>query len=728
MAKKNAESLEKEQRDISNAFQQAFSTSGPIISEVSAWIMETYPGYVIACYGSKYYQIGYTELDGVYSFLPFSEWQEVEEQRAWIEKKAIRFDEIKRGARHSSADQSAIQSAHDALTNVGAMCTPVKALENDALVVFGSEIKATDLGDGNVKLAGYLVRFGDASTPDYVGDYFTKNTDFGAAEMSAGWFNHRMPVTYNKKRVTYTEQLPDVKLTKDNVGVFAEIVIGARNDYEKMIGQLGFAGKLGWSSGTAPHLVDRKTVGGAQEITRWHLGLDASLTPTPAEFRSTNTVLPIKSFIAPETDMADKGIVSEPKKENDMDKDELKAMLDADRAQTLKEFETVADKAATKAVEAWADKLPEIKTGSAVVTVVVDEADRPFLNVAEQVKAVRNFTVSRGGTKDPRLNRIEHAMKTMALKAPQGASEGVMSDGGILLDPTISQEIIKPIHEDGPFSNDAAKLPVGNNSNSGWINGVDETSRATGSRWGGIQGYRLAEAALKTASKPQFRRINWELKKYAVVIIATDELLNDATQFNAICQQGSREELGFMLNDDILNGPGLGGPLGILQSGAKVAVTRLDANKIQGTDISAMWQRMSPRSKAKAKWYVNSETAPQLDALFAVGSTQVLFPYAGYDQAQGVRTLYGKPIVETEFNAALGTEGDIMLADMTQYLLWQEVGGPKESVNMYLYWLTDETAVRFVMRVDGKPNIVAPLTPYKGTLTHSPFVTLLATS
>lgn len=639
----------------------------------------------------------------------------------------LEHDEIKRGARNSAKDQTALQNAHDALVNVGAMCTPVKALDNDALVAFGSEIKATDLGDGNVKLAGYLVRFGDASTPDFVGDYFTKDTDFGTAETSAGWFNHRMPVTYQKKRVTYTDQLPDVKLTKDNVGVFAEIVIGARNDYEKMIGQLGFAGKLGWSSGTAPHLVDRKTAGNAQEITRWHLGLDASLTPTPAEFRSTNTVLPIKSFL-PEADMTDKGIVSEPKKEIDMEKDELKAMFDESKAAIITALEPRMTEVATKAIEAWADKLPEIKRGAAAVTVTLDEADRPFLSVAEQVKAVRNFTVSRGGTKDPRLNRIEATMKSMALKAPQGASEGVMSDGGILLDPTISAEIIKPIHEDGPFSNDVAKLPVGNNSNSGWINGVDETSRATGSRWGGIQGYRLAEAASKTASKPSFRRINWELKKYAVVIIATDELLNDATQFNAICQQGSREELAFMLNDDILNGPGLGGPLGILQSAARVIVTRTDANKILGADISAMWQRMSPRSKAKAKWYVNSETAPQLDALFAVGSTAVLFPYAGYDQSQGVRTLYGKPIIETEFSAALGTEGDIMLADMSQYLLWSEVGGPKESVNMYLYWLTDETAVRFVARFDGKPNIAAPLTPYKGTLTHSPFVTLLATS
>lgn len=645
--------------------------------------------------------------------------------------------EIKRGARHSGRDAQAIQSAHDAIVNAGAMCTPVKALDDDALAYYGNEIKATDLGGGNVKLAGYLVRFSTDKDPDLTGDFFTKNTDFGPAEVSAGWFNHRMPVSYKGKRATYKEQLPDVKLSKDDVGVFAEIIIGARNEYEKMFAVRGLNGELSWSSGTAAQLVDRKQVGGANEITRWPLGLDASLTPTPAETR--NVVLPIKSLITPDTseaDMADTDTQSDQKpveksiKEIDMEKDEFKAMLDESRTATVTETAAALEPKlagiATKAIEDYVAKLPEIKGGVATIEVVLDEADRPFLNVAEQVKAVRDWKVR--GRKDPRLDRIESNMKAMEAKAPLGASEGVLSDGGILLDATVTAEIIKPMHEDGPFSNDVRKLPVGNNSNSGYINGVDETSRATGSRWGGVQGYRLAEAATKTASKPTFRRVNWELKKYAVVIIATDELLADSTQFSSICAQASREELNFMLNDDILNGSGLGGPLGILTSGANVIAPRVTANTIVGADISVMYQRMDPRSKARAKWYVNSETAPQLDQLFAVGSTAVLFPYAGYDQALGVRTLYGKPIVETEFNAALGTNGDILLADMSQYLLWEDAGGVKESTNMYLYWLTDETAVRFVMRVDGKPSIAAPLTPYKGTLTKSPFVSLITAS
>jgi HK97 family phage major capsid protein len=138
--------------------------------------------------------------------------------------------------------------------------------------------------------------------------------------------------------------------------------------------------------------------------------------------------------------------------------------------------------------------------------------------------------------------------------------------------------------------------------------------------------------------------------------------------------------------------------------------------------VSTMWQRLSLTSKAKSKWYVNSECAPQLDALFAVGSTAVLFPYAGYTP-DGVRTLYGRPIVETEFNAALNTTGDIMLADMSEYLLWEK-GNVEMASSMHVEFLTDQEVVRFIYRCDGQPAAASPVTPYKGTLTHSPFVVI----
>ena len=636
-------------------------------------VEEVYPDHIIACVDGKYYKIKYKAgADGMPVFVAREMWVEVQE--TW--KPAA------------------------------------KSIDTD-LVSFGNAIKAVKMDDGSVKLGGYLVNYGDAKNTDLTGDFFAADTDFGDVTESDVYFNHRLPVEAGGKRIEYKNRMSRATLTKDEAGIFAEVILTARNDYEKAIIEAGLAGKLGWSSGTAGHLVEREQVGKAWKITAWPLGLDASLTPTPAEPR--NTVISLKSLGVTQVDDRQGG-QDKPEAETKPDTIQTKSTgvikMEIDDVKLQEMLSQAAEAGATKAIAATE---PVKSVGT--IQVLTDEGDHTFKSIAEQVIAVRDFTTSYGRKVDPRLARL-----IGSTKAVQGASEGVPSDGGILLEPTLTPSVIKPIHEAGVFSADANKLPVSSNSNSGWINGVDETSRATGSRWGGLRGYRLAEGDTVTKSKPGFRRIQWELKKYGVLVYDTNELLKDAAQFSAIVEQGCREEIGFMLNDDIMNGLGVSGPQGFMQSGALITVTRDTGSKILGTDISAMWARLSMRSKANAKWYVNPECAPQLDALFAVGSTAVLFPYAGYT-ADGVRTLYGKPVVETEFNAALNTTGDIVLADMSQYLLWEK-GNVEYATSMHVEFLTDQEVARFIYRADGQSAFASALTPYKGSATTSPFIVL----
>ncbi len=87
----------------------------------------------------------------------------------------------------------------------------------------------------------------------------------------------------------------------------------------------------------------------------------------------------------------------------------------------------------------------------------------------------------------------------------------------------------------------------------------------------------------------------------------------------------------------------------------------------------------------------------------------------------------GRPVVETEFNATLGTIGDIVLADMGEYLFWEK-GGIQSAMSIHVEFLTDQTVWRFVYRADGKPSIASPLTPANGTNTVSPFVALATRS
>lgn len=143
--------------------------------------------------------------------------------------------------------------------------------------VDGSAVK--DLGDGRV--GGYLVRFSTQDDPDLTGDYFTKATDFGPHQVTPVYYQHGMDERLQRRVLA-----SDASLKVDDVGVWVEAQLALRDDYEKQIYALAQAGKLGWSSGTAPHLVERERTGKAYHIKAWPLGLDASLTPTPAEPRT----------------------------------------------------------------------------------------------------------------------------------------------------------------------------------------------------------------------------------------------------------------------------------------------------------------------------------------------------------------------------------------------------------------------------------------------------------
>jgi HK97 family phage major capsid protein len=156
----------------------------------------------------------------------------------------------------------------------------------DFLVKQGGEVKAAPDG----KVSGYLVTFSDENSPDVSGDFFTKETDFGVHRETPTLYHHGLDVKVGDRIIGKG------KMLIDEVGVWIDAQLDLRDKYEKAIHKLATLGKLGWSSGTAPHLVKREQKGEAWRILSWPLGLDASLTPSPAEPR--NVAISMKSVEA----------------------------------------------------------------------------------------------------------------------------------------------------------------------------------------------------------------------------------------------------------------------------------------------------------------------------------------------------------------------------------------------------------------------------------------------
>lgn len=156
---------------------------------------------------------------------------------------------------------------------------------DDTLVTFGGAVKA--LGGG--RIGGYGVLFSTSADPDLAGDYFTPKTDFGPHKTTAVYYDHGLDGQMGRKVLDAgaTMQVKDA-------GIWVEAQLDVRDEYEAAILKMAEDGKLGWSSGTASHLVEREADGKAQRITRWPLGLDMSLTPTPCEPRTA--AVPLKSL------------------------------------------------------------------------------------------------------------------------------------------------------------------------------------------------------------------------------------------------------------------------------------------------------------------------------------------------------------------------------------------------------------------------------------------------
>lgn len=613
-------------------------------------------------------------------------------------------------------------------------------------------LKAVSKTDEALRVANYIVLFGGR---DLEGIGSTrKNQDGTRGEFFSPEVELKSPYTDNGQLYVDWEHGRDPEgagldadevlgyvdwktATKDDKGWFVERVLNRRSKYVQWLEELIEAGLVGNSTEPVQKGVEKKENG---EIVKWPLKRD-TLTVMPMEPRmlTENMVTAMKALHitlaetpGDEAGMTDKskgGNVSDPIQETaNMEKEDFKAMLDAQKTDLKTELSEVikaeAETAAKSAVDEAIKALPEVKTGVNIV-VTKDPGDVPFKSVGENLIAIANQTK---GITHPRIRALKALdMKFSEDMKASGLNEGVPSQGEFLLDPTLTSMFLKPIHEKGVFSSLVNRLPVAPNSNYGWINGVDETSRATGSRWGGVQGYHGAEAGLKTGSKPAFRRINWELHKTYVLMYATDELLQDANLLTAICNQAAAEELDFMVNDDILNGIGGDRAIGVLQSGALISVARYATSEVVHADIVNMWKRMSPRSKGNAVWFINPDVHGELDELtFTAGTTGILSPYVTYDSS-GVMRIYGRPVVETEFSASLGTAGDILLADMNEYLFWER--GPIESASsIHVQFLYDETCFRWVYRTDGQTALASALTPYKGSNTQSPFVSLSAST
>lgn len=314
-------------------------------------------------------------------------------------------------------------------------------------------------------------------------------------------------------------------------------------------------------------------------------------------------------------------------------------------------------------------------------------------------------------------------------KAATGMGELVGSDGGFLVPPTFASNIFERVYNE---QNLLAKTDqYTSSSNTMVFPRNNESSRATGSRFGGVRAYWLQEGSTGTASAPTFGQLRLQLNKLMCLARVTQELITDtSTSLESYLTRVFALEIGFAANNALYRGTGAGQPLGIINAPCAVSVSKESgqaAATIVSANIAKMWaRRFALGPTGSYVWLINQDVLPQLYLMtLGIGTAGVttFMPPGGLSGAP-YSTLMGAPIMEIEFASTLGTVGDIALVDLSQIVSISQ--GMQSMTSLHVYFTTEEQAFRTSFRVDAAPWQASALTPYQGTNTQSPIV-LLAT-
>lgn len=332
-----------------------------------------------------------------------------------------------------------------------------------------------------------------------------------------------------------------------------------------------------------------------------------------------------------------------------------------------------------------------------------------------QMQAVYRMAVAHGNF--GQLASADQAVLKPMMAGGLGMNSDVASEGGFLVSHERSSTIVQRAYEEGAILSRLRPLGIGAGSNGMLLPAVDETSRADNSRYGGIVSGWLGQGGSLTAGKPKFRLMDLKLRKVGAFVYGTDELIADAVALENWINTYLPLELRFRVENAILNGTGANQPLGVLNGGALVTVTRAGASHVTSDDLRGMWKRMWAPARNNAVWLYDQSIEDELDALgIAIGTAGMLDPSykpAGSVPGQVYATYKGRPLIPVEHCANIGTAGDIVLWSPDDYQTIDK-DGVQQAVSIHVAFLTDESCYRFIYRIDGQPISSTTLTPKSG--------------
>lgn len=568
-----------------------------------------------------------------------------------------------------------------------------------------------------ITVAGWLVKFGGA---DLYGERFDEETNFWLDTVGSTpvvLYDHGFNDAVQKS------VLGMGVITKQKDGLWVEAELAKHDKYVQQIAVLIGHGVMGWSSGSVGHLVDRDFSENPVRIKSWPI-VEASLTVTPAEPRTLGVeqlrtlagLNPGLKELVPQDAAKASAPAGSP------------AVTVVANPQSAKQQETEM----TGELDALNTKVDGLTTALATLGPAIESILKRF----EEEPPLRNagYVSPDGGLKDPKVKSFADYLvavrrnDTKRLAEHYGVKAALAEDsgqtGGYLVPTQFRADLLKVAAEAGIVRPRAYKQPMAGRELE--IPALAQTAAPTAGTtnfFGGVQTYWTGEAGTITETEPTFDMVRLVAHKIAGLTIASNELMADsAIGLEALLKRLFGESIAWNEDYNFLRGNGVAKPLGIQNAPALINVSRAGSgNDFDPADVGAMLKRMLPSSMKNAVWIMHPFVIPSLILMTASSSAAVT--WIG-DMRNGMpATLLGLPIVFSEKMVVSGTAFDVLLADLSYYVI-----GDRDELAIafseHYKFGTDQNTWRFTHRVDGQPWIKGPIYLPDATNTISPFVAL----
>ena len=319
-------------------------------------------------------------------------------------------------------------------------------------------------------------------------------------------------------------------------------------------------------------------------------------------------------------------------------------------------------------------------------------------------------------------------LHTTTMMKSLGANSADWSDGGLLVLPEYSPEIMSMLYESNSLWNRTKQFTVKGNSMK--FPYLKDRDRTDGARHGGARGYWMGEEDLIQAAKLEYKSTDISLIKLGVAVYLTEEIIEDsAYAVQQFTTEAVQAEIDYMLDRALFTGNGVQKPLGFLNSPARVTVPKLlaqGAGSLVADNILDMWARRAPEKAGQDYvWLCNQDIEPQLHKIYlSTGSSgQLTYTPPGGFSGAPYATLMGKPVIPSEHCKTLGTEGDLVLVDLSEYLSVNK-GAISQTSSPHVQFLRDINVIKFTFRINGRPFYDEPLTMENSANKRSAFITL----